>query len=1037
MKYIFFICFFFLIVTYLHAQEEGVISINDGATVSNDYEGRVTLKLFAKGATQMQVSNNGSFIGARWQAFIPRISWKLINEEGIKTVYVKFRDSERNLIASVEASIELDRQAPTNLKLVIDSAKKITKAKDRVVNLEIGAEGAVRMQISSRKDFAGATWMPFEPLKVWQLPGLDGTKFVYARFIDNAGNISDVIESSIILDRLPPMQPKVIINNGDIFTNSPEVTLSLLVKDATHVIIEKENPVWEPYTPTMKWTFADATNGEKEVRVRYKDEIGNISELASDNIILDAEAPILSQIAINSGNRYTKESNVPIRLSAIGAVKMMLSNSADFSGATWQNYTSTLSNWDLGSEDGAKTVYAKFQDLAGNETEAISGEILLDKAAPITAKLEIITQNGTLDEIAPTVGLKIYAEGAKYMMLSNNATFFAARWESYRSEYEGWKLENGNLDGNKTVYAKFRDQAGNTSEITSAVLRVDRMGPVDCQLKIDKDAEFTTNRDKMVSLSLQARGASEMLISQDTSFANAKWIGYQASIQYQLEGEDGTKIVYAKFRDEAGNESRQIVSDKIFMDRSRPYDGEIIVNRGDPVTNNIDKSVLLHLKAKDAVKMMVANDSTFKGARWQAYSPENISWGLVGDDGLKIIYAKFIDASGNESFIYQDSILLDRKPPLKGSVKILAENLQINTQTVQLELSAEGADEMLIANDLKFTNAKWETFRTKKAWTVVGEDGVKTVFAKFRKKQIIDRTSKEKPYSNESVVVVDKIGLDTKAPQNGSIRIDNSAKYSTDINKHVLLRLATASAVEMMISNSEDFKDAKWQPYQFYVQDWVLEGEDGEKKVFAKFRDKAGNESPPVSATILLDRQEPYNIEFAIDGGKPCTNDASHKVKLQFKAEGALQMAIGNTPNISNSAWENYKENKNWTLEGRIGQKTLYAKFRDEAGNESKLISATITLDNEPPNAGTMLINNGRTLTKDSRIMLTFNARNADETLISNTPDFKNAKWENYSPTKLWYLEGNAGLKKVYVKFRDNCKNESIVVSKEITLVTE
>jgi len=241
----------------------------------------------------------------------------------------------------------------------------------------------------------------------------------------------------------------------------------------------------------------------------------------------------------------------------------------------------------------------------------------------------------------------------------------------------------------------------------------------------------------------------------------------------------------------------------------------------------------------------------------------------------------------------------------------------------------------------------------------------------------------------------------------------------------------------MMVSNFEDFKDAKWQAYQFYIQDWVLDGEDGEKKVFTKFRDKAGNASPSVSATILLDRQEPYDAEIMIDSGKTCTNDSNHKVKLQLKATGALQMAIANTQNISNLAWENYKESKEWALQGRIGVKTIFVKFRDDAGNESKLISAMIMLDNEPPNAGTMLINSGRTLTKDSRIALTFNARNADEMLIANTPDFKNAEWENYIPSKAWYLDGGAGLKRVYVKFRDNCKNESITVSKEVTLVTE
>jgi hypothetical protein len=148
-------------------------------------------------------------------------------------------------------------------------------------------------------------------------------------------------------------------------------------------------------------------------------------------------------------------------------------------------------------------------------------------------------------------------------------------------------------------------------------------------------------------------------------------------------------------------------------------------------------------------------------------------------------------------------------------------------------------------------------------------------------------------------------------------------------------------------------------------------------------------------------------------------------------------MVISNSPAISNMAWESYKTSKEWTLQGRNGQKTIFVKFRDEAGNESKLLSANILLDNEPPITGTLLINNGRTLTKSSRVSLTMNARNADLMMISNTSDFKDAIWEEYSALKVWFLDNNEGLKTVFIKFKDKCGNESIVISKDITLVNE
>ena len=56
---------------------QGIVTVNSGGSISNDPEGRVILKIFAKGASQMRVSNNASFIGARWEAVEGQKNWRL------------------------------------------------------------------------------------------------------------------------------------------------------------------------------------------------------------------------------------------------------------------------------------------------------------------------------------------------------------------------------------------------------------------------------------------------------------------------------------------------------------------------------------------------------------------------------------------------------------------------------------------------------------------------------------------------------------------------------------------------------------------------------------------------------------------------------------------------------------------------------------------------------------------------------------------------------------------------------------------------
>ena len=50
---------------------------------------------------------------------------------------------------------------------------------------------------------------------------------------------------------------------------------------------------------------------------------------------------------------------------------------------------------------------------------------------------------------------------------------------------------------------------------------------------------------------------------------------------------------------------------------------------------------------------------------------------------------------------------------------------------------------------------------------------------------------------------------------------------------------------------------------------------------------------------------------------------------------------------------------------GALGEKTVFARFRDEAGNTSEIVSATVQLDMTPPN-GKLIINGGNKVTNST-----------------------------------------------------------------------
>jgi hypothetical protein len=103
-------------------------------------------------------------------------------------------------------------------------------------------------------------------------------------------------------------------------------------------------------------------------------------------------------------------------------------------------------------------------------------------------------------------------------------------------------------------------------------------------------------------------------------------------------------------------------------------------------------------------------------------------------------------------------------------------------------------------------------------------------------------------------------------------------------------------------------------------------------------------------------------------------------VTLSLSAENAFQMAISNQPDFVGGAWELYQTSKKWTLTEGDGEKTVYAKFRSQAGGVSEVVADTIILDTTPP----ANVINFEAIAADSKINLTW--QNPPE------PDFKAVK---------------------------------------------
>lgn len=1029
--YVFSLCLF-ATDAYSQTNITGTLVINDGGSVTNERTGRVTLSINAIGAKDMMISNDGSYIGRRWQPYEKRVAnWKLSEGDGMKTVYVKFRDGNGNVSEDIIAMIELDRVAPLEPSIMVLGSSLINSP-DRKVNLEVSAIEAEQMQISNRPDFLSSGWVKYQSLiRGWTLSPGDGKKTIFARFRDQAGNVTETVSIDVVLDMAPPSGVSVKINNNDKYTTSHKVVLNVFADGATEMII-RGGDGWVPYQTTYDWELTPG-DGLKTVYVKFKDDAGNTSPVVYDQIIVDTGRPKNASILINNGVKYIRKYNeIGMRILVQDAHEMMISNNEDFAGAKWVPYTPIVSAWAVDDVDGKKTIYFKFRNAAGNESEVYKETIILDKTPPTNPFIKIASKNSLFDEAtnktiasneSMSVDLEINCDGADYMMISDVGSFYGAKWERYQTKFTDWKL-SGSTDGQRQVFVRFRDKAGNVSEVANDKIVIDTEPPVDGQLLIDNNAEFCTDPDKKVKLKIFARGATEMIVGNDPIFSDGQWEKYATEKDWVLAGEDGLKSVIVKFRDQAGNESTPAM-DNIMLDRKPPFNNHLLVNKGEKNTNDPDRVVIIKPTSTDAVAMQISNEPEFKNTRWIGYASTNMRWQLSDGDGEKMVYARFRDQAGNISETVSDDILLDRTPPKIGRVAINEGDRITNNANakVTLNLFAEGAVEMRISNNYDFRGAEWVPYAETKEWLLEGPDGLKTVYVQFRDK-----------IGNPTKTAYTQIGVDRNPPKQPVIKINDGAAYCTNINGLVDLKLQAIEAREMSISNSPDFSGSQWVKYEYFVAGWKLDGDDGEKKVYVKFRDQAKNETTPVLASIILDRQEPFGEFIQVNNGDKFTNDKSQTVNVEVKAEGADEMMISPAPNFRPGKWEPYKEKFTFPLYGRDGEKTLFVKFRDKAGNESGVVKASITLDTEAPIATLLRINDGKTATESSKVKLEIRAKNAAFMMLSNEPNFSDGIWEPYAEFKEWYLKEGEGIKRVHVKFKDEAQNESAPRITEITL---
>jgi len=246
----------------------------------------------------------------------------------------------------------------------------------------------LQYQMRNAGDAWPAGWTAFSASVPWTVPLFDGYKTIDLRFKDGAGNVSDPLSATVILDTTAPTG-WVAVADDAYAVNSTSTTVETWASDMNGPVTMRVRnggdawpASWVPAGGVQSWTLP-AGNGTKTVSVEFKDAAGNIT-LIKQSVILDTIAPT-GALTIDAGAPATPATAATLGLTAVDANAPIDMRLRDASGAwgEWQPFRDSES-WTLPGADGAKAVEVQYRDIAGNLSDPIDGSILLDRVAPVT-----------------------------------------------------------------------------------------------------------------------------------------------------------------------------------------------------------------------------------------------------------------------------------------------------------------------------------------------------------------------------------------------------------------------------------------------------------------------------------------------------------------------------------------------------------------------------------------------------------------------------------------------------------------------------
>jgi formylglycine-generating enzyme required for sulfatase activity len=315
---------------------------------------------------------------------------------------------------------------------------------------------------------------------------------------------------------------------------------------------------------------------------------------------------------------YASSRTVDLSILALGAEKMLLSNSPSDTTAEWEDFYNTK-EWQLETGYGIKTVYLQTVFDNGDTSDVVFDQI---EPAPITTPNLLIAGGATTTSTRQVI-LTIDPIAFE-MQLSNDPFTGLELWIPCTQTHQ-WMLDIG--QGTKTVYLNVRDDFLQESSTEDQI----DPAPLNPSIIIADGSEQSATRS--VPLRILANNAVQMQLSNSPFSGNEEWMAYTDFIQWNLDSGLGTKTVHVNVRNDFLIEAD--ASDQIEPAQINP---NLNILPDSLFINHLD--IILNMPNTFASQMKFAESLDTTLTNWLPYQAQ-FDWNLTSGEGWKEIYAWF------------------------------------------------------------------------------------------------------------------------------------------------------------------------------------------------------------------------------------------------------------------------------------------------------------------------------------------------------------------------------------------------------------